>query len=380
MRYLCALTLLFLAVGANAQKRFVYLNNQTLPNNITGWLINEANGSLTPLAGSPFQPGGQGAEGPIESMAIAPTQDGDVLFAANGGDPSVSILRINPRSGALTPIAASPFLLNDSAGTYDMAISPNHRLLFGTNNAGTVIHVLAVAPSNGALHEVPGSPFAAGDNMSGVWVTESGKFLLASGQTHNAVSVFAITGTGAIAPVPGSPFAANASVSDVRSNCASNRVYTADNGSAYVDAYSVAVNGSLTPFPGSPFYNGATGSGPNSFDLAFSPRGKFVFTTNSFSSEMTSFVVAPNGSLTQAPNSPYYTSSWEGGTAITAKGDYLYSVQFASGTVDGRAIAADGSMTPVPGTPFGPGQIPYGGEPNSVISYPALACPSVVAK
>jgi 6-phosphogluconolactonase len=380
MRYLCALSLLFLAVGANAQKRFVYLNNQNQPNNITGWLIDNSNGSLTPLAGSPFNTGGQGYQGPIESMAIAPTENGDVLYAANGGDPSISILRINPGTGNLTPVGASPFLLNDSTGTFDMAISPNHRFLFVTNNSGTVLHVLAVAAENGALREVAGSPFAAEDNMSGLWVTANGKFLLASGQTHNAVSVFAIAGTGAIAPVPGSPFSANASVSDVRSNCASNLVFTADNGSAYIDAYSMTANGALTPVPGSPFYNGAMGSGPNSFDLALSPNGRFVFTTDSFSSEMTSFVVAPNGSLTQALNSPYYTSSWEGGTAITAKGDFLYSVQFASGTVDGRAIAADGSMTPIPGTPFGPGQIPYGGEPNSVISYPAPACPTVAAQ
>jgi 6-phosphogluconolactonase len=380
MRYLCIACLLLLTLGASAQKRFVYLNNQTLPNNITGWLIDNSNGSLTPLAGSPFKTGGQGAEGPIESMAIAPTQIGDVLFAANGGDPSVSTLRINPGTGSLTPIVGSPFLLNDSTGTYDMVVSPNHRFLFVTNNAGTVIHALAVAPANGALHEVPGSPFPAGDNMSGLWVTANGKFLLASGQTHNAVSVFAIASTGAIAPIPRSPFAANASVSDVRSNCAGTLVYTADNGSPYIDAYSMAANGVLTPVPGSPFYNGATGNGPNSFDLAIEPNGRFVLTTDSFSEQITSFAAAPNGSLTPVAGSPFYTNSWEGGTALTAKGDYLYSVQFSSGTVDGRAVAADGTLTPVPGTPFGPGQIPYSGEPNSVISYPPLACPAVAAQ
>lgn len=374
MRYMCVACLLLLTLGASAQKRFVYLNNQSQPNTITGWLIDNSNGSLTQLAGSPFNTGGQGYQGPIESMAIAPTQNGDVLYAANGGDPSVSILRINPGTGNLTPAGTSPFLLNDSAGTYDMAVSPNHRFLFVTNNAGTVIHVLAVNSENGALHEVTGSPFPAGDNMGGLWVTANSKFLLASGGTHNAVYVFAIFSTGSIAPISGSPFAANASVSDVRSNCAGNRVYTADNGSAYIDGYSMAANGALTAVPGSPFYNGATGNGPNSFDLDIAPDGKFVFTTDSFASELTSFAIAPNGALSQVSGSPFYSPGWLGGTTITAKGDYLYWIDFGSGSVAAEAIHPDGSITNIGG--FGGGQISLNGEPNSVIAYPPATCPA----
>jgi hypothetical protein len=373
MRYLCVVCLLLITLGASAQKRFVYLNNQSQPNTVTGWLIN-ANGSLTQLSGSPFNTGGQGYQGPIESMAITPTENGDVLYAANGGDPSVSILRINPGTGSLTPTAGSPFLLNDSIGTFDMAVSPNHRFLFVTNNSGTVIHALAVAPETGALKEVAGSPFPAGDNMSGLWVTANGKFLLAAGQTHNAVSVLSIASTGAIAPVPGSPFAANNSVSDVRSNCASNRVYAADNGSAYIDAYSMAANGALTPVTGSPFYNGATGNGPNSFDLAIAPNGKFVFTTDSFSTDITSFAAAPNGALSQVAGSPYATGGWLGGTAVTNRGDFLYSVGFSDASVVAEAIHPDGTLSSVGS--FSGGVISFNGEANSIMTYPALTCPA----
>ncbi len=135
--------------------------------------------------------------------------------------------------------------------------------------------------------------------------------------------------------------------------------------------------GALTPVPGSPFYNGATGSGPNSFDLALSPNNKFLFTTDSFSTDITSFAVAADGALAQVAGSPFYTSGWLGGTAITAKGDFLYSVSFADGTLDGHAIHADGTLTAVPGTPFGPGQISTGGEANSVITFPSPVCPAV---
>jgi 6-phosphogluconolactonase (cycloisomerase 2 family) len=193
-------------------------------------------------------------------------------------------------------------------------------------------------------------------------------------RTNNAVSVFSIASTGAIAPISGSPFPANASVSDVRSNCASNRVYTADNGSAYIDGYSMAANGALTPVPGSPFYNGATGSGPNSFDVALAPNGRFVFTTDSFSGDRTSFAVAQNGSLSQVSGSPFLSAGFLGGTTITAKGGFLYSVDFSSGSVGGEAIHPDGSLTSIGG--FSGGQISLNGEPNSLITYPPATCPA----
>ncbi len=378
MRYLCATCLLFLAVGASAEKRFVYVNNQTQPNTINAWEIT-ANGSLTPLAGSPFSTDGVGAEGPLESMAIVPITSAHILYAANGGDPSVSAFTINPGTGNITPINGSPFLLNDSSGTYDMAASPSHHFLFVTNEAGTVIHVLAIATNTGTLKEIAGSPFAAGANISGLYVTANGKYLLASGQSNNAVEVFAIATSGAIEQVPGSPFAANNSVSDVRSNCASNRVFTADNGSDLIDAYAMSPVGALTPVRGSPFYNGATGSGPNSFDLTLSPNGKFLFTTDSFSTGATSFAIAADGALTQVAGSPFLTSSWLGGTTITAKGDFLYSVDFASGNVVGQVVHPDGTLTAIPGSPFGPGASSTGGEVNSVITFPPPVCPAIAA-
>jgi 6-phosphogluconolactonase (cycloisomerase 2 family) len=378
MRYLCATCLLFLAVGASAQKRFVYVNTQTQPNTINAFEIN-TDGSLTPLASSPFSTGGVGAEGPIESMAIVHTTSGSILYAANGGDPSVSAFTINPGTGNITPINGSPFLLNDSTGTYDLAASPNHRFLFVTNEAGTAIHVFAIAASNGGLNEIAGSPFPASANISGLFVTANGKFLLAAGQTNDAVEVFTIAADGALAQIPGSPFAANNSVSDVRSNCAGNRVFTADNGSDLIDAYTMSFTGALTPVPGSPFYNGATGGGPNSFDLALSPNGKFLFTTDSFSTGVTPFAVAANGALTPVPGSPFLTNSWLGGTAITAKGDFLYSIDFASGNVVGNAIHPDGTLTAIPGSPFGPGANSLGGEVNSVITFPPPVCPTVAS-
>ena len=218
----------------------------------------------------------------------------------------------------------------------------------------------------------------ASQNLSGLWVTANGKFLLAGGgTTSGTVQVYSIAGSGAITQVPGSPFAANAEVSDVRSNCASDLVYTADNGSAYIDGYALSTDGALKPLPRSPFYNGATGNGPNSFDLAIAPNGKFVFTTDSFAELVTSFGVDHNGALTQVKGSPFNTGGWVGGTAITARGDYLYSVSFSDGSIVAQAIAANGAMTLIGS--FNGGDIPQNGDANSVISYPPPVCPTALA-
>lgn len=379
MRLLIALvsSLLF-AASAYAQNRFVYLNNQSQPNAISAFQIN-ADGSLTQITGSPFSTSGQGYESPMESMAIAYAKAMPILYAANGGDPSVSALTIDSKTGNLTPIAGSPFpILNDSTGTYDMAASPDNRFLFVTNSGSTVIHVYEISPDAGALKEVSGSPFAANANINGLNVTASGKFLLAAGSSNEGVQgpleVFAISSTGGITQVPGSPFATNASVSDIRSNCASDRIFTADNGSAYDDAYTMSKDGTLTSVPGSPFYNGATGNGPNSWDLAIAPNGKFVFTSDSFSGDITTFVVGRNGGLSQANNSPFNTGFWLGGIAITARGDYLYYTTFPTEpVVTGLRINADGSLSPVSGA-SGTGVFAVDGESISVISYPPPTC------
>lgn len=370
MKSLAVASLLFLAVSASAQKRFVYLNNQSQPNTVTAFEVN-SNGTLTQLTNSPFSTGGMGAEGPIESMAIVPTMSGPILYAANGGDPSISALTVDPKTGDLTPIAGSPFLINDSSGTYDMAASPNRRFLFATNEASTSIHVYAVSPRTGSLTEVAGSPFPTAANISGLYVTANGKFLLAAGNSIDAVEVFAIASSGAITQVTGSPFAANSSVSDVRSNCASDRVFAADNGSDLIDAYTMSSDGALTPVHGSPFYNGATGNGPDSFDLAIAPNGRFLFTSDSFSGDVTSFSIAPNGALSQN-GALLYTAGFLGGTTITERGDLLYVVDFTSGSVDAAAIAPNGTLTSLGA--FSGGQISPGGEANSVIAYPPESC------
>jgi 6-phosphogluconolactonase (cycloisomerase 2 family) len=76
-------------------------------------------------------------------------------------------------------------------------------------------------------------------------------------------------------------------------------------------------------------------------------NGRFAFTDNTGSATVSSFAVAPDGSLSllngTAGSTPAGTSPID--LALSAGSQYLYSL--ASGTISGFRVAADGSLTPV---------------------------------
>jgi 6-phosphogluconolactonase (cycloisomerase 2 family) len=373
MKYVSAVCLsLLLTAVAVAQNQFVYTNDETAPNTVSVAQI-QSDGSLTQISGSPFTTGGNGGGGWVEGLAIATVGRNSYLYVDNGGDGTISGLKIDPVKGSLRPVPRSPFVADVIAGNYALAVSTDNRFLFASSSATTVIHVYAIFPQTGSLSEVQGSPFQANVNLDGIKVTSNGLFLIAGGQSNSAVGVFTISRTGALAPVPGSPFPASGTVSAVESNCASNLVFAVSNSTNLVDAYTLATQGTLTPAPGSPFSNGASGNGPNSFDLVLSPNNKFLFTTDSFSSASSSFAVASNGSLSPVAGSPFFVSAWTSGTAVTYAGDFLYSVDFAAAAVFGEHINADGTLTSAPG-PFQTGAIGAAGEMNTVVTFPPPSC------
>jgi hypothetical protein len=73
-----------------------------------------ADGSLTEIAGSPFASGGKGLGGGDIDQQGAIRSEGKLVFAVNPGSNSVAVLRKGD-GGKLTPIASSPFPSGGSA-------------------------------------------------------------------------------------------------------------------------------------------------------------------------------------------------------------------------------------------------------------------------
>ncbi|MGH3190239.1 MAG: beta-propeller fold lactonase family protein [Streptosporangiaceae bacterium] len=101
---------------------YTYLDGNTAPANTIDGFARHADGSLTPLAGSPFSAGGAGLGTGLASQgAIQVTADGRYLLAVDAGSNQISVLRITANgvpvlvgqpvsSGGITPesLAVSP--------------------------------------------------------------------------------------------------------------------------------------------------------------------------------------------------------------------------------------------------------------------------------
>lgn len=361
---------LLLVTLAAAQNQFVYTNNQTRPNTITGFLAN-SDGSLTQIAGSPFETGGDGQNGFWQTLAVTTFPGKNYLYAANGEDGTISAFRIDPATGNLSHTPGSPFVTNNQPANYSLTISPDNRFLFVASDGSPLIHVFAISPKTGSLREVPGGPFNLNSSFIGLKVSANGQFLFASIINKQAVAVFQISQSGSLSAVPASPFTASGFVGAITTNCAGNFVFAATGG---VDVYSLGADGSLTPVPGSPFPNG---SDSRSIDLVLSPSNQFLFVSESDlldGSDVSAFEVSVHGRLSPVKGSPFPVRDVNSGIAITSKGDFLYTILFISNEVDGRRVGADGTLTPVPGTPFATGEHSVTGLAESVVTFPAPSC------
>lgn len=360
---------LMLATLAVAQNQFVYTNNQSSPNTVTGFLVN-SDGSLTEIPGSPFATGDNGQNGTPFALAVTTLKEKNYLYAANGADGTISGFRISPITGNLQLVPGSPFPTNNQAENYSLAISPDNRFLFVASDGAALIHVFRIVRGTGTLREVPGGPFRVNSHLSGLKVSTNGQFLLAGGDPNGGVTVFKISNNGAISEVPGSPFPSTGSVGALENNCAGNLVFAASFlFGGFINVYSLGADGSLTPVPGSPFSTAEANA-----DLLLSPSNRFLFSSGGFSETVSVFTVSANGSPAPIAGSPFLLQDFTSGMATTPRGDFLYTVLFISGSVDGRKIGADGTLTPVPGTPFFTNQNSIAGLVESVVTFPSPFC------
>jgi len=375
MRYALFACFALLASVAVAQNQFVYTDdnesnyvNLEPVNTVSAFQV-QNDGSLSLIAGSPFHTGGAGGGHDIDpgEITVATQANASFLYAANNGTGTIAAFTINPGSGTLAHIAGSPFFADGApGGDYSLAASPDGKFLYATADASTVIHIYSIS-SSGELTEISGSPFPAGANTQGLKVTANGKFLIAGENfSASAVAVYSIASDGTLSSVAGSPYPAAADVLGVDANCASNLVFAI---SEVIDVYSMGSDGALTAVSGEPFPNGTRST---SGGLALSPNNQFLFVTDTFSNDISSFSINSEGDLSPVSGSPFTTSNWTGGVAVTQSGKYVYSAFFTFGQVDGRQISANGELTAVPGTPFSTGQSQEGVP--TVTTFPPPSC------
>src|SRR5437879_2762095 len=215
-------TLLAVSAGAasattSAVVGHVYVNNNTIANTISGF-DRYADGSLTPIAGTPFAAGGAGRGTPTGSAgALQLSADRRYLLAVDAGAGGSNYTGFTLGAGGrLSPLARSTVALPDGANPGQVLFSPNGRHLVGTrvgpDSGPSFIDSFAVRP-NGRLTAAPGSPFAAqgvGPFGSEFRPTNSSQLFVSNahnGPGNGTVSAYNVAADGTLSAVTGSPFA-----------------------------------------------------------------------------------------------------------------------------------------------------------------------------
>ncbi len=367
---------LVLASGLGAQSRFVYANNDVPSTNTVSGFTANSNGVLTQITGSPFATGGGGVAGGASGVDRITVAGGKFLYASNGGTQNISAFSVNPTTGALTPVAGSPFSDGASAGSGDisLAASPSGQYLFAGVATNTTVVTFSIG-TDGSLTELSRVPVMHGP--AGMKVSADGNYLavsLPNSGAFGAVAMFSIGSNGALtmingAPVPGTGPAG--AISDVDIDCASSYVYAATPtaGAATVDVFNIGSGGVLSPASGSPF---SAAPGWNSIVAILSPNDQFLFASNQGDGLITVFNVNA-GALSAVSGSPFSASG--GGTPAGMATDQGGTILYVTGTpnvIHTFTIAANGSLTQAAGSPFSTNQT--GGELLSLAAFPSKTC------
>jgi DNA-binding beta-propeller fold protein YncE len=290
----------------------------TDPGTIAVFDINLATGALAAVTGSPFAAGLDDAAG----IAIAP--NGGRVFVTGDDpvidDPRVAVFDINQATGALTAVNGSPFA-SGGKQSHATVVSPDGGRLFVGNVRNNLdsISVLDVNQATGALAPVAGSPFASvGRAPIGLALAPGGKrlfsaerVLISPGASTDGVAVYDIANNGALTVVAGSPFTSGGGRTEaVATTPNGQRVYGPANANpGVVEGFSIGAAGALTPLTGSPYPTGDKFAG--FFSIAMTPSQM----------PLPSFTVTPAG-IGQASTFDASSTTVPGGRATRFDWDF----------------------------------------------------------
>src|SRR5436309_4029039 len=168
------------AAAASGVVGHVYVNDNTAGTNTIGAFDRHADGTLSPVAGSPFSAGGAGTGTIVGSQgSLQVTNDGRYLLAVDAGSNEISALRILS-DGTLSPVQGSPV---SSGGIEPVSIAAHGGLVYvanegngvsGTNYTGFTLN------SRGRLTPLAGStvPLPTTANPGDILFNPTGKNLV----------------------------------------------------------------------------------------------------------------------------------------------------------------------------------------------------------
>ena len=349
------------AGGASGVVGHVYVNDNTAPVNSVAGFDRHADGSLTPMRGSPFTVGGSGAghadasQGSLELSA-----DGRYLLAVDAGSNQISVLRIKP-DGSLQ-LAEEPVA---SGGVDPVSIGVHGNLVYVANagpgsSPGDTNYTGFRLNPGGQLRPIPGSTYVLPDDSKPGQVLFNGDGTRVAGTriSTSLIDSFTVGDDGRLSPAPGSPYDAQAftpaqgygqfgsefSPTDPNELFVSD-AHTAAGGGAFpglVSSFSVGADGTLTPV-GAPVAN----DGGAACWIEISHDGTFLFDVNTASASISSYAIGAGGSLTFLQSTgPGQLGGGAEDARLSPDGSTLWVVESGTDAVAGFTVNG-GTLAPL---------------------------------
>jgi 6-phosphogluconolactonase len=345
----------------------VYVNDNTTGANTVAGYTRNANGSLTPIPGSPFQIGGVGGGHANASQgSLELSSDGRYLLAVDAGSNQISVLRIKPDGSLQIADVVS------SGGGNPVSIAVHGWLVYVANaDANAPNYTGFTLNAGGHLSPIPGStvPLPAGSSPGDVLFNGDGTRLVGTRVATSLIDSFTVRLDGRLTAAPGSPFAAQSGFFGPLGSEFSpthpdqlfvTNAHTASGAPAFPGTVSVfddAWNGVLSAISGSPFADDGTAA----CWVEISHDGRFLYVVNTASSSVSTYSIGWDGSLT------FIGSASTGGAGsedvrLAPDGRTLWIVE-GSDAIAGFAVGFGGTLTPLGSPTAGPA----GATPSGIV-------------
>jgi DNA-binding beta-propeller fold protein YncE len=345
----------------------VYVNDNTAPANTIAGFDRHADGTLTPIPGSPFATGGAGTGAVIGSQgALQLAAGGRVLLAVDPGSNDIAELLVG-RHGRLWQV---PGGTTPSQGNEPVSIAVARGLVYVANaGSGGSDYAGFAFGRFGRLRALPGAVFPLPDSAQpgDVLINSSATRLVGTRVGTSLIDSFVIDGHGGLHAAAGSPFAAQGpgpfgsefDPTDPSRVFVSNAHGGANAGT--VSAFSDGPDGVLTSIGGSPFPNNQTAP----CWVEISRDGRHLFAVNTAVPSISSYGIRHDGTLRLIGNTPFAGAnastlapedarlSPDGSTlwVVDSKGDAVSGFAVRDGQLS--EIAAAQTALPAGATPFG---------------------------
>jgi 6-phosphogluconolactonase (cycloisomerase 2 family) len=369
------------SLGAQAQGRFIYTNNDRAGNNSVSGFQVKNDGTLALLPGFPTgtDGGGGDADTRVSNDKIVVTERGPFLFASSDGDQEIASYHLDPNTGALTFIGTLNLGDDGPDEVLTLGVAPNEKFLYVANNNNHKVYALRIN-NDGTLTQLEAEPLSANFRALEMAISPNSRFLALSIFQNEAdpdgrIVMFTIADDGFLSEAPNSSFGGSGKgrVGDLVFNCESNLLYvskefTSDNG--VIDVFQVAENGNISQIQGSPFAFPGLGAAGT---IDISPNGKYLFIAyNLISRSIGVFNLLPGGQpeiVVFAPFPVGYQDDLISDIAVDATGERLFAT-YRNQHVESLLIQSDGRVVPIENGVSSTGADSDNASLDSVTAYP----------